>query len=175
MLTVLREWRNWQTRTFEGRVVLPYGFNSRLPHQKKALAQASAFFNEICPSGKWNSFAVKYLLCKCEIFADANVGKFHFTLRPTGAIFHNFRKEIISHSAQAEYFTKSFQFWSFSKFCRCISGSRHFFVWFSHNARCLAKRSPRCARCKRLCRRDKSGRADDIFCFCYLQLGCGVL
>ena len=35
MLTVLREWRNWQTRTFEGRVVLPYGFNSRLPHQQK--------------------------------------------------------------------------------------------------------------------------------------------
>ena len=35
--TVLREWRNWQTRTFEGRVVLPYGFNSRLPHQKKTV------------------------------------------------------------------------------------------------------------------------------------------
>ena len=34
MYNVLREWRNWQTRTFEGRVVLPYGFNSRLPHQK---------------------------------------------------------------------------------------------------------------------------------------------
>ena len=32
---VLREWRNWQTRTFEGRVVLPYGFDSRFPHQKK--------------------------------------------------------------------------------------------------------------------------------------------
>ena len=42
---------------------------------------------------------MKYLLRKCEIFADANVGKFHFTLRPTGAIFHNFRKKIISHSA----------------------------------------------------------------------------
>ena len=42
---------------------------------------------------------MKYLLRKCEIFADANVGKFHFTLRPTGAIFHNFRKQIISHSA----------------------------------------------------------------------------
>ena len=31
----MREWRNWQTRTFEGRVVLPYGFNSRFPHQQK--------------------------------------------------------------------------------------------------------------------------------------------
>ena len=33
--------------------------------EKKALARASAFFNEICPSGKWNSSAVKYLLRKC--------------------------------------------------------------------------------------------------------------
>ena len=46
-----------------------------------------AFFNEICPVGNvkilWRvrqrRFAVKYLLCKCEIFANANVGKFHFT------------------------------------------------------------------------------------------------
>ena len=28
-----RPWRNWQTRTFEGRVVIPYGFKSRLSHQ----------------------------------------------------------------------------------------------------------------------------------------------
>ena len=31
----MREWRNWQTRTFEGRVVTPYGFKSRLSHQEK--------------------------------------------------------------------------------------------------------------------------------------------
>ena len=31
----LREWRNRQTRTFEGRVVLPYGFDPRFPHQQK--------------------------------------------------------------------------------------------------------------------------------------------
>ena len=31
----MREWRNRQTRTFEGRVVIPYGFKSRLSHQKK--------------------------------------------------------------------------------------------------------------------------------------------
>ena len=30
----MREWRNRQTRTFEGRVVIPYGFKSRLSHQK---------------------------------------------------------------------------------------------------------------------------------------------
>ena len=29
----MRKWRNWQTRTFEGRVVLPYGFKSRFAHQ----------------------------------------------------------------------------------------------------------------------------------------------
>ena len=55
-----------------------------------------AFFNEICPAGKWNSFAVKYLLRKCEIFADANVGKFHFTLR---------RRSNISQFPQGNYFT----------------------------------------------------------------------
>ncbi len=30
----MREWRNRQTRTFEGRVVIPYGFKSRLSHQR---------------------------------------------------------------------------------------------------------------------------------------------
>ncbi len=30
-----REWRNWQTRTFEGRVDFPYGFKSRLSHQSE--------------------------------------------------------------------------------------------------------------------------------------------
>ena len=28
----MREWRNWQTRTFEGRVDSPYGFKSRFSH-----------------------------------------------------------------------------------------------------------------------------------------------
>ncbi len=35
IVTFSREWRNWQTRTFEGRVDFPYGFKSRLSHQKK--------------------------------------------------------------------------------------------------------------------------------------------
>ena len=43
-----REWRNWQTRTFEGRVVYPYGFKSRLSHQKRA------------------HFGVLFLLSLCE-------------------------------------------------------------------------------------------------------------
>ncbi len=38
-----REWRNWQTRTFEGRVVYPYGFKSRLSHQKEKGCIASLF------------------------------------------------------------------------------------------------------------------------------------
>ena len=41
---VLREWRNWQTRTFEGRVVLPYGFDSRFPHHKKMDTIGCPFF-----------------------------------------------------------------------------------------------------------------------------------
>ena len=31
---VVREWRNRQTRTFEGRVFTTYGFKSRLSHQE---------------------------------------------------------------------------------------------------------------------------------------------
>ena len=34
--TDMREWRNRQTRTFEGRVVIPYGFKSRLSHQTES-------------------------------------------------------------------------------------------------------------------------------------------
>ena len=71
-----------------------------------------AFFNEICPAGKRNSCAVKYLLRKCEIFADANVGKFHFTSnRAVGdvryftmrnsTLFHVLRKQNISLQPQA--------------------------------------------------------------------------
>ena len=41
MLT--REWRNWQTRTFEGRVVTPYGFKSRFSHQKDTDGKSRPF------------------------------------------------------------------------------------------------------------------------------------
>ena len=40
----LREWRNRQTRTFEGRVVIPYGFKSRLSHQKTAYTLCGLLF-----------------------------------------------------------------------------------------------------------------------------------
>ena len=36
----------------------------------------------------------------CELWGSPWGDLFHFTLRPTRAIFHNFRKEIISHSAK---------------------------------------------------------------------------
>ena len=39
----MRMWRNWQTRTFEGRVVFPYGFKSHHPHQNK-LTQNGVLF-----------------------------------------------------------------------------------------------------------------------------------
>ena len=41
----MREWRNWQTRTFEGRVSLMYGFKSRLSHQREgSLSGILSFF-----------------------------------------------------------------------------------------------------------------------------------
>ena len=35
----LSEWRNWQTRTFEGRMGFPCGFKSRLRHQHADVAE----------------------------------------------------------------------------------------------------------------------------------------
>ena len=43
MVEPLREWRNRQTRTFEGRVSSTYGFKSRLPHQQRA-SRKTCFF-----------------------------------------------------------------------------------------------------------------------------------
>ena len=70
---------------------LIYGIFSVNTRQKKACGE----WNLATP--KWNSFAVKYLLRKCE-------GRISFHIERS-EIFHNFRKEIISHSASAEYFT----------------------------------------------------------------------
>ncbi len=42
----MREWRNRQTRTFEGRVVIPYGFKSRLSHQKEESQERLFFYFE---------------------------------------------------------------------------------------------------------------------------------
>ena len=47
----MREWRNWQTRTFEGRVDSPYGFKSRFSHQQKThfcLPTKVRFLNDVC-------------------------------------------------------------------------------------------------------------------------------
>ena len=43
-VTVARGWRNWQTRTFEGRMVTPCGFKSRSSHQNKGLVFDQSFF-----------------------------------------------------------------------------------------------------------------------------------
>ena len=40
----MREWRNWQTRTFEGRVDSPYGFKSRFSHQRHLRKWVLFFF-----------------------------------------------------------------------------------------------------------------------------------
>ena len=39
----MREWRNWQTRTFEGRVDSPYGFKSRFSHHKALVLKLMPF------------------------------------------------------------------------------------------------------------------------------------
>ena len=46
-----RPWRNWQTRTFEGRMGNHPGSSPGGRTRKKALAKASAFFNEVAPAG----------------------------------------------------------------------------------------------------------------------------
>ena len=43
-VTVARGWRNWQTRTFEGRMVTPCGFKSRSSHQPKTKSKDLVFF-----------------------------------------------------------------------------------------------------------------------------------
>ncbi len=40
----MREWRNRQTRTFEGRVFTTYGFKSRLSHQERIPSSESSFY-----------------------------------------------------------------------------------------------------------------------------------
>ena len=49
----MREWRNRQTRTCEGRVVIPYGFKSRLSHQKADELLVCLLFisTDILPTG----------------------------------------------------------------------------------------------------------------------------
>ena len=59
---------------------------------------------------------MKYLLRKCEIFADANVGKFHFTLRPVGAIFHNSRSELFHIRRKPNISLKAFDSEAFRNF-----------------------------------------------------------
>lgn len=39
-----RMWRNWYTRTFEGRVALPYEFESRHPHFLTNMEQNTPLF-----------------------------------------------------------------------------------------------------------------------------------
>ena len=45
-ITGMRGWRNWQTRTFEVRVVYPWGFESPPSHQKASRFLTCLFFYE---------------------------------------------------------------------------------------------------------------------------------
>ncbi len=57
---VAREWRNWQTRTFEGRVDFPYGFKSRLPHQIMCNDANRSIL--VCPAASKDNDAVVWKL-----------------------------------------------------------------------------------------------------------------
>ena len=60
----LREWRNRQTRTFEGRVVIPYGFKSRLSHQDLGyLTKVFLFDKELQYENKTNSNVRSWCYC----------------------------------------------------------------------------------------------------------------
>ena len=69
-----REWRNWQTRTFEGRVVTPYGFKSRFSHQQKAPEQKLRCFFVVASFWLANPPDAKRRYGQCLSFCVANDG-----------------------------------------------------------------------------------------------------
>ena len=69
----MREWRNRQTRTFEGRVVIPYGFKSRLSHQNKKSRNSGSFCFAVNQDGTWTGGSKRSLRKKTvrwTVFAD---------------------------------------------------------------------------------------------------------
>ena len=71
---VLREWRNWQTRTFEGRVIPSYGFDSRLPHQQKGSTLCRVLFVRV---GAGEHARATHVLISCTISAKALCLRLH--------------------------------------------------------------------------------------------------
>ena len=74
----MREWRNWQTRTFEGRVICSYGFKSRFSHQVKR-----------------DDFMSSFLFCKIQSIGTwtqplKNVSGTHFRRWPKDFLRHNY-------------------------------------------------------------------------------------
>ena len=91
--------------------VLGHDSGWRLQKKENKSKDLLSFFSEIrlrrvkFGFAKWNSFAVKYLLRKCEIFADANVGKFHFTSNKVR--YFTIHEVNYFTFGKAEYFTNS--------------------------------------------------------------------
>ncbi len=81
MLT--REWRNRQTRTFEGRVFPTYGFKSRLPHHKM---KRSTLCSSLFYSARFRAKSPLLRLCAVN------------------AVAHN--KKSGSHRAKAQLFVR---------------------------------------------------------------------
>ena len=67
---------------------------------------------------------MKYLLCKCEIFADANVGKFHFTFCVSRK-FHNSRSELF-HRERKRTISLKIRRFSVKNFCFTVDDNVRF-------------------------------------------------
>ena len=78
ILFVTREWRNRQTRTFEGRVFPTYGFKSRLPHQTgiiRTLSNQGSYFSLLGITSVFKSLAEKRI---ARSFYTRSYGLFSF-------------------------------------------------------------------------------------------------
>ena len=86
---------NWQTGTFEGRVLMAYGFKSHHSHQKKAsiLIQDWCFFQRNKSFRICEMHFVREILLRNVKYALRRVDLFHFT-ESVSFLFHNFYKKL---------------------------------------------------------------------------------
>ena len=75
----MRGWRNWQTRTFEGRMVTPCGFKSRSSHQTPTSRCFLLLFETIMFSKKQKHTGESFCFRRC-VFLIVCSGNFEFIL-----------------------------------------------------------------------------------------------
>ena len=111
----MRGWRNWQTRTFEVRVVYPWGFESPPSHQKASrfltclFSMSSIFFRFFfirsispdCPAAKplHNTFFQRlYVKALCTVFCKkCTTAACQFPHKPTLSLitlYHSAKKPV---------------------------------------------------------------------------------